>query len=135
MEKLFRIGGERAEKSTAGQASFPKSFTKQTSSLGVHWRVINKLSTSGVGISIKVEDESENTRISLTDATSTNELLSLNIFSLNNSIRQVFLELSNSRVAGTQSSSSDLEILQRLQVKERRSSGFRDLCRANVKES
>lgn len=127
MEKLFRIGGERTQKSTTGHACFSKSFAKQTSSVGVHWRVINKLSTSGVGVSIRVADESENTRVSLTDSTSTNELLSLNVFSLNNRVRQVFLELSHSRVAGTQSGSSDLEILQRLQVKERRGPGFRDL--------
>ena len=118
MGKLLRVGGERAEGSTTSKASFSKSFTKQTSNLRGHQRVINKLSTSGVGMSIKVEDESENTRNCLTDSTSTNELLSLNVFSLNNSVRQIFLELSNSRFAGTQSGSSDLEILQCLQVKD-----------------
>ena len=127
MEKLFQVGGERAEGSTTCEASFSKSFAEQTSNLRVHHRVINKLSTIGVGVVIKVEDESENTRISLTDSICTNELFSLNIFSLNNSVGQVFLELSNSRIAGTQSGTSDLEILQCLQVKERRCTGFRDL--------
>ncbi len=127
MGKLFQVGGERAEESTTCEASFSKSFAKQTSNLRVHQGVINKLSTSGVGVVIKVEDESENTRIRLTDSICTNELFSLNIFSLNNSVRQVYLELCNSRIAGTQSGTSDLEILQCLQVKERRCTGFRDL--------
>ena len=55
------------------------------------------------------------------------ELFSLDILGLNRGVWQVLFEFSDGRFTGTEGVSSDLEILQCLQMKQRCCSGFSDL--------
>jgi hypothetical protein len=78
-------------------------------------KVINKLSTTGEGEEGDPGDPA------------TEELFSLDILGLNRGVWQVLFEFSEGRFTGTEGGSSDLEILQSLQMKQRGNSGFSNL--------